>query len=60
MKGIKTLVHALYNGGRPILMEDGCWHVEWQCNNGKTRVTGFGWKDKQRAQQHIETVMANK
>jgi len=60
MKGVKNLVHALYNGGRPILMEDGFWHVEWQCNNGKTRITSFGWKERESAARHIEMVMTTK
>lgn len=59
MEATKKLIHQLYEGGNPILMDDGYWHVEWRYHGGgKTHITSFGWKDIESAKRHISAIMA--
>jgi hypothetical protein len=57
MSVIKT-IRALYVSGHPWLCDDGFWHVEWIYKDGTTHITKFGWKDIDRAEKHIDVILA--
>jgi len=49
--------NSKYIEGKPILQGE-YWHVEWKLRNGGTRITGFGYKDRRQAEEHITIVMS--
>jgi hypothetical protein len=45
--------------GEPMLCDDGHWHVKWFYQDGTTRITGFGWKEREYAESHVQTLVSN-